>query len=250
MCVHRAEAVLVLALAGAAFAAPASAADIPEVAEIEVMSPTPAAYDWTGFHIGLNLGGGISNGKSDFGVAGGGNFLSADNELSGVLGGVQAGYDWQFGQAVIGLETDFQFSGLEGDLKAPCPAGACGIPVNARFTQKLPWFGTVRARAGYAADSFLVYATGGFAYGEAKTEGRANGGGLSARFDRTETRTGWTVGGGIAVALAEHVSLKLEYDYVDLGTMNGRFRLPGAPDLTYSTRLTENIVRAGLDYRF
>lgn len=234
-----------LILSGAAFAA-----DVPEIPPAEILSPTPAAYDWTGFHFGVNAGGGMSSDESSFGTVGGPNFLTATNDLSGVLGGFQAGYDWQFGQAVFGVETDFQWTGLEGDIKAPCPTASCTTAVNARFTQKMPWFGTVRGRVGYAADGFLLYATGGYAYGEAKTEGRASAPGVRARFSRTEVQSGWTLGAGIAVGLAENVSLKLEYDYVDLGSMQGRFALPGLPDIRYDTRLTENIVRVGIDYRF
>jgi len=225
-------------------------ADVAAPAAVDVLSPVPAAYNWTGFHLGASVGGGISSGNSSFSTVGGPTFARAGTDASGVVGGFQAGYDWQFGQVVFGVETDFQFSGVEGSLRATCPAGTCGATVNARYSQKMPWFGTVRGRIGYAADGFLVYATGGYAYGETKIDGRARAPGVNTGFDRSEVRSGWTLGGGIAVGLTRNVSLKLEYDYVDLGSMTGRVRVPGLPALRYDSRFSENIVRAGVDYRF
>ena len=145
----------------------AQAADLPR----SVYVPAPTAFThWTGFYIGGNVGGGWASAETDFSV-GGAPFASATNNLNGVLGGVQLGYNWQTGPAVFGVETDFQFTGMQGTLTAPtCAAAVCGVTTNASYSQKLPWFGTVRGRLGYAQDSWLVYGTGGYAYARLETE--------------------------------------------------------------------------------
>jgi len=116
-----------------------------------------------GFYLGLNAGGGIGNGRSDFSIAGGPAFATVNNSLPGAIGGVQAGFNWQSGMTVFGVETDFQASGLKGSLTAPCLA-LCGLPLTATYSQKVPWFGTVRGRLGVAASGWLIYATAGYAY--------------------------------------------------------------------------------------
>ena len=100
-------------------------------------SPEPPPM-WSGFYVGVNVAGGIGHGTSDFGVAGGPAFATVNNNLSGAIGGVQAGFNWQTGPAVVGFETDFQFSGLKGTLTAPCAPGFCGFPLTASYTQNVP----------------------------------------------------------------------------------------------------------------
>jgi outer membrane immunogenic protein len=216
-----------------------------------VPPPLPAPYDWTGFYFGGNVGGGWANAKSDFSAAGSPVFASANNSLTGILGGAQVGYNWQSGPTVFGWESDFQFSGVKGQLDAPaCPAAVCGVPLSASYSQKMPWFGTVRGRVGYASDMWLMYATGGYAYARLESEATASAGGATATVSRKETRSGWTVGGGIEVALSRQWTAKVEYLYIDLGTRQGSWALTGLPDLNDSVRVYENLVRAGLNYRF
>ena len=211
----------------------------------------PAPYmGWTGFYIGLNVGGGLGHGRSDFGVAGGPVFATVNNNLSGAIGGVQAGFNWQTGPTVVGFETDFQASGLKGTLTAPCLPGFCGLPLTASYTQKLPWFGTVRGRLGVASNGWLIYATGGYAYARLDTDAVATAG-PAASVSLHETRNGWTAGGGIEVALAQGWSAKLEYLYFDFGRTNTTWTLGGGlPALTDDAHFTMNVVRAGLNYRF
>jgi opacity protein-like surface antigen len=116
-------------------------------------------------------------GDLDFSIAGGPAFASIDNAFSGIAGGGQIGYNWQFGSFVAGFETDFQGSNLKGSLVAPCaPAFCFPAGLSASYSQSVPWFGTARARLGYAQDSWLIYATGGYAYANLETNALATAG--------------------------------------------------------------------------
>lgn len=240
---------LVLAAASLlAFGVAASAADLSR----PPMYPAPVAPPmWSGFYVGVNVGGGLGNGSSDFGVVGGQVFATVNNRLSGAIGGVQVGFNWQTGPAVLGVETDFQGSGLKGTLTAPCQPGFCGGPLTASYTQRVPWFGTVRGRAGIASSGWLIYATAGYAYARLDTDAAASAGPVSASVSMHETRNGWTAGGGVEVALAPGWSAKLEYLYFDFGRTTTTWVLGGAlPSLTDDAHLTMNVVRTGLNYRF
>jgi outer membrane immunogenic protein len=146
--------------------------------------------------------------------------------MSGGLIGGTLGYNWQAGPLVYGLEGDIDWSNIRG-------SGVCGgIGCSTRNN----WLGTARGRLGYAADRFMPYVTGGFAFGDISNS--------AAGFaDARSTKTGWTVGGGIEAALAGPWTAKVEYLYVDLG--HGSGAIPGT-DATFHS----NIVRAGLNYRF
>jgi outer membrane immunogenic protein len=213
--------------------------------------PPPLALPgWTGFYLGVNAGGGWADGKIDFSI-GGVPFAAADNSLRGALGGVQAGYNWQTGAILFGVEADAQVSGVQGRITAPCPPGFCGPPpLAASYGQEMSWFGTVRGRVGYAMPTWLAYATGGFAYGRLETNASASAGGLTATFESADNRTGWTVGGGIEVAFAPSWSAKLEYLYVDFGDRSFNWVAVPLPPITDTAHLTMNVVRAGVNYRF
>jgi outer membrane immunogenic protein len=166
-------------------------------------------YSWAGPYLGGNLG-------WDWG--------SVDNnptKPSGFVGGAQAGYNWQSGPWVFGLEGDIQGTGAS-DTFAPW-----------KFSN--PWFGTVRGRAGYTLSNVLFYGTAGLAFGELSGE----------TFGLTESHTnaGWTVGLGAEVGLARNWSAKVEYLYVDLNDSN--FVITGAQN-----GYRFGLLRAGVNYHF
>jgi outer membrane immunogenic protein len=198
----------------------ASAADIqrrvaPVKAAPVIVSPV---YNWTGPYVGLV--GGYGWGSSNFSAP-----LSGSFDLSGGTIGGTLGYNWQVNQAVFGLEGDLAWSNIRG-------SGVCG---GLSCSTRNSWLSTVRARAGFAADRFMPYVTGGFAFGDIKTS-------VSGFSDSSSTKTGWTLGAGVEAALAGPWTAKLEYLYVDLGRGGG---IAGS-DASFKT----NIVRAGLNYRF
>jgi outer membrane immunogenic protein len=169
-------------------------------------APAYAVYNWMGFYIGGNLG------------YQWGDIAPADPS-GGAFGG-QVGYNWQYGQLVIGAETDVQWSNAEDTV----------TPVKFANT----WFGTVRGRVGYAMNNVLAYGTGGFAYGGVEL----SSGGVS----QSKTHFGWTLGVGAEVGLTPNWTAKVEYLYFDLtnqtyftGTSHG---------------LESSLLRAGVNYKF
>jgi outer membrane immunogenic protein len=171
--------------------------------------PTAYAYNWTGAYVGGNFGyqwGQLSNSGAD---------------PSGILGGFQAGYNWQFGQFVVGAETDFQLS------------NANDVFANYKFSN--PWFGTLRGRAGFNMNSILFYGTLGLAYGRGQVDIGSIGESLM--------HTGWTAGVGLEIGLTRNWSAKAEYLYIDLGSENYLLTHLG-------NNPTGNIFRMGVNYRF
>jgi outer membrane immunogenic protein len=222
----------------------------------------PPASNWAGFYLGGNIGSGIGRDRSVLnvgGVAGVTEFFNLTPD--GINGGAQAGYNWQAANWVFGLETDIQASS-QRDNRA-C-VFTCVVPTTfAAYDATLPWFGTVRGRVGYSVGSTLFYATGGYAYGNIKTKIAANFGTGPVSAEFSNTKGGWTVGGGIETpftflvgVLGNNWTSKTEYLYVDLGTQTGVSAVPavvGGPAtlaLSNSTQVHEHIFRTGLNYHF
>ena len=257
------------ALAAMAVASAASAADL--AARPYTKAPIVApVYDWTGFYIGGNVGysWGRSSDTSTL-TNGAGTVLfttGAGANMDGVIGGGQIGYNWQVQNWVWGLEADIQGSDQKGRRGYLCPTGVCTPPfgviavfpgpaVPVALDQKLEWFGTVRGRVGVlATPQVLFYATGGLAYGEVNTSAVIGAGAFG--FNAHDTRVGYTVGAGVEGAIGGNWTAKLEYLYMDLGRTSGAFltTIPalggGVLSYNYSSRITNNIVRVGLNYKF
>jgi outer membrane immunogenic protein len=226
----------------------ALAADLPSPI---IKSPrvTPAIYDWSGLYLGANVGGGMAIAKSQFNASDA-TFATVNNGLSGALVGGQVGYNYQIGPGLLGIETDIQWSNIGGTISTTCPSTICMPATSASIEQKVTMFGTVRGRLGYAADGWLAYVTGGYAYGRVATNATAAGGGVTAIFNRTEMRDGWALGGGVELALTQHWSAKLEYLYLDMGTKTNIGTLAGLPAITDHTRVSMSVARVGLNYGF
>ena len=123
------------------------------------------------------------------------------------------------------------------------------VPVPVALTQQIDWFGTVRGRAGVlVSPTVLLYATGGLAYGAVNTSEVI---GILPGFSSTTTNVGWTVGAGIEGVISGNWTAKLEYLYVDLGTVSGTFSaLGGTINSSYSSHITDNVLRVGVNYKF
>src|SRR6187200_918056 len=175
----------------------ALAADLPRA-----MPPTNApalvpGYSWTGFYAGINGGYGWGNSNWD-------GFANEPNVHGGLVGAT-VGANWQTGALVFGAEGDIDWSNLRGSFASvACPAG-CETRNN--------WLATARGRVGYAFDRWMPYATGGLAVGDIEAN-RALFGGVK------EANAGWTAGGGVEAAVVGNLTAKLEYLYVDLGSVN------------------------------
>ncbi|KPG00446.1 hypothetical protein IP86_06780 [Rhodopseudomonas sp. AAP120] len=201
---------------------------------------TPPPANWAGLYIGGNFGGALGRNKS---TATTGAFteqfhLSPD----GYVGGGQIGYNWQAANWVFGAEADFQGSTQKDDRTAVFGSTAL-------YNQKLPWFGTARARLGYSFGTTLFYATGGYAYGNVKTNIVTP---LSNEtFNRT--RSGYAVGAGVETPfslfglLGPNWTSKTEYLYVDLGSTTDVF---AAGTAVNTSKVTEHMLRTGINYHF
>jgi len=256
---------------GLAGVSAASAADLPARTYTKAPVYVDPGFNWSGFYVGGNVGysWGRSNNSETLSRATTGVGLvtsTANNDVDGVIGGGQFGYNWQSSNWLFGLETDFQGSGERGSALFTCVACANdGTNITSSLTQKLDWFGTARARAGFlATPTLLLYGTGGFAYGEVKTSGSVTGTGLAGTpltvaFPGTSsTRSGWTAGGGIEGRIVSNWTWKLEYLYMDLGRVSAGpivatgILVPGPSigAVSYSSHFTDNIVRVGVNYLF
>jgi outer membrane immunogenic protein len=214
----------VLALGGAA-----AAADLPPAPPTTPYYKAPPynpAYNWSGFYVGINGGGGW--GRSDWTTT------SSFNTSGGLVGGT-VGYNYQMNQVVLGVEGDIDWADINGTTNTVCTS-ATGSGCKTSDS----WLSTVRGRLGYAADRFMPYVTGGLAVGDIK----ASGPGLSGV---DSTNAGWTVGGGIEFAIAGNWTAKAEYLYVDLGNVSCGVAC-GAP--TQNVSWHANIGRVGINYRF
>ena len=254
--------ILISGLATALLGGAALAADLPTKKEAPVFVPPPAVVSWTGFYIGVNGGYAGDEFKYPFSgyydelISGSG---SASLTSSGFLGGVQAGYNWQLAPSwLIGAEADIDAASISGKLSVGAAGLFEGYDVSGSATAKSvqDYLGTVRARLGYLfTDRFLIYATGGLAYGDVKSSVSAQAS-LDGEpygpysYSKTTTHVGWTLGAGAEYKIGKNWSFKTEYLYVDLGSQT---LLSGSGEgYAYSLKVhpTDNIVRAGLNYTF
>jgi len=262
--------ILLIGASIVALAVPAMAADLPVKAPPPVMAPLPT---WTGFYLGLNGGYSWGNSRREVNfvtstggiVTGGGTITGSGQDLEGGLFGGQIGYNWQTANWVLGIETDIQWANQRGSAVFNCPATCVTLPSGVTRTgavvdQTLEWFGTFRGRAGFlVTPSALLYATGGLAYGSLKTDitlaGFTPAGvPLSATASGSNTRVGWTVGGGVEWKFRPGWSAKIEYLYMELeNTSNNLFLTsPVGTGIgaNLTSRVTDNIIRGGFNYSF
>lgn len=201
------------------------------------------AFTWTGLYLGVNAGVGWANSRDVFVTTPSGavTTLSASSD-AGFVGGGQVGYNFQTGAFVFGVETDIQYADLGGKLNW----GSYTWWDNGNSSQ---YFGTVRARAGYAIDRTLIFLTGGFAYGGLNSGGAFGG----------SNNTGWTLGGGVEYAFTNNWTAKIQYDYIqlDTGSKNGTHEagaIGTEPAGTYTATSkatgSANVVRVGVNYKF
>ena len=262
-------ATLGLALAGTAFAAdlPMRSAPPPFVAPLPV-------FTWTGFYAGVN-GGYVFDSSTRFrsndAVFGGVPQTNARVSDDGFTAGGQIGYNYQFGAGngiVVGVEADANYVDLDraigvayfpGEVRGTQTFGTTGVA----YRGSLDFLGTVRGRVGYAFNQFLIYGTGGFAYGDVSNSVNVftpPGGGLFATGGNGGLQTGYTYGGGIEYALptgsflnffkSSAVTLKVEYLHYDLGDETIAVGTGAVTQYTSKVSNEGDLVRAGINYKF
>jgi outer membrane immunogenic protein len=199
------------------------------------VAPVAAVYDWSGIYVGGLVGYGWGNslfcdetcepGYPDF-------------NLRGMTAGVTAGYNFQSGNWVYGIEGDYSWSGIDGSSGDTIDFGCS----DGCFTE-ITSYGTLRGRIGYAFGNILPFATAGVALTTMKA------GFFDDPQDRT-TEAGFTVGGGVEIGLTEALTTKVEYLYVDNG---GDFNFDDGSGCGGSCFTRDNdfhTLRVGLNYRF
>jgi outer membrane immunogenic protein len=197
-------ATLALFAVGAA-AERATAADLPPQSGGAYKAPPPVAFapafSWTGFYIGVN--GGVQ--------------IDADNTdiIFGLIGGT-AGYNYQVGPAVLGVETDIAF--------------AFDVSQNSNVLAEQTYFGTLRGRLGYAWDRFMPFVSGGLAYSDIN---------INNINVNNDIQFGYTIGGGIEAQVFDNWTAKLEYNFVSFDDVNGT-----------GVQVNQNVVRGGLNLKF
>jgi len=202
--------------------APAIAADLPARAYTKAPAAAIAINNWTGFYLGA-MGGYAKENADDF-------------ALSGGFAGGTAGYNWQTGNVVLGLEADAAWADVGATV---------GVPGLASADYTIRAMGTVRGRVGYAFDSVLLYGTGGYAWSDNRLSATLFG----ASGSDSQFHSGWTVGAGVEVMFAPKWSVKAEYLYKSLegATYNpGILLLGNVPVGTINL----NSVQVGVNYHF
>ena len=259
-----------VAVCGSASAADLSFKDTPE------FSAPPLR--WTGFYIGGHAGGGFGDTDVDDTFDYNGDpFASNSVDISGLIGGLQVGYNIQRGNLVFGIEADLGYLDISGstsaDLPNPDPSNHTR-DISAKYEMDGGLYGDLTGRIGYATDRTMLYVKGGVAFLNAEFTSNYVGqnwstvdpGGCRCQpnpstfgaFGQDETLWGWTIGVGVEHALSENWSLKLEYQHFDFGSMSlgyeGSYNF--ARDLHSSLEGNADIsptvdaVKVGVNYRF
>jgi outer membrane immunogenic protein len=230
----------------------ATAADMPTKAP--AYAPV-AMYNWTGFYLGGQVGGGWASNTVthvDGGTAFPAGFVDNAITSSGILGGVYGGYNYQINQFLIGIDGDYSFASLTG-------SGPDVSPVNGdidNHSDKVKWLSTVTGRLGYVNNNWLFFGKGG--WGWAGFSGNSTlvtpGGALVNTSTSSTTRNGWTLGAGVEWGFLPNWSAKLEYDYVKFSTDNfNSTQTSAAGVVTTPARSATsdlNEVKLGVAYRF
>jgi opacity protein-like surface antigen/outer membrane receptor protein involved in Fe transport len=236
---------------------------LPRIVKAQIVLP----WTWAGYYIGIS--GGYSSGKArtdaffnDSTIAGATFATTSSYNLRGDVFGLQTGYNFALGAWVLGLEGDLQLSGQRANPTFVCPGTNCNPAgtVTAAFdqNQKLEWFGTLRVRFGAAVTpGALVYVTGGAAIAGLITSGTVFGFDLNSNpitnpFSYVTVNPGWTVGGGVEARLIGNWTGKIEYLYLDFGSMTTSINNQGVMTLTasFNSHTADNLVRAGINYKF
>jgi outer membrane immunogenic protein len=238
------------------------AADLPLKAPAYKAPIAAPVFSWTGFYVGGHVGGGwadtdASSVPSGLGLAG------VDTTLwqlrgSGALAGAHAGFNWQFTPTwLLGIEGDGTWSGIKDNLATAATTGGVPIVGSAEtMSRDIRWLATLRGRVGVTFDHWLLFGTGGAAWGGVNLAANTSfGGGVNTfPFSSSSTRSGWVAGGGVEYALSNDWLLRAEYLFYRLNgvTAAAPSTVGGFPgSYTYSWSDTNiHTARVGVEYKF
>jgi len=241
----------------ASVAMPALAADLPAKAPVRPVAPVA---DWTGFYFGIHGGYGWGDIKpDDFNIADAVDGLSNPNPKGWVFGG-QAGYLWQYGRFVGGLEVDYSAADLKDTQGVTFNVFDDDIRVGTLtldLASKIDALASARARAGFLlADSLYLYGTAGIGWGHSKVDVAATACNLQARCESltlAAARTnhfGWVAGGGLEWRFTQTLSLRGEFLHYDFGSTTHAFQTPILFGVNVNAKTTVDVARGALNFRF
>lgn len=246
-----------VSLGAVALASGAQAADLGARPVYKAPPLLPAPWSWTGFYLGANLGAArlrssvsddvaadLATGLPPWIGAGVGGSASADT--TGIIGGLQAGYNWQWTSLVVGIEGDISFASLDRTVTGLSRFSG-GIDT---YRSRLEALGTVRGRIGWAFDRVLVYGTGGAAFASLKNEYTDPPSVIGFISAPSSSVTGWTAGGGIEYAFTDHWTAKAEYLHVGFPDRSVTTPLIFGGAYTFNFKNSLDIGRVGINYKF
>jgi outer membrane immunogenic protein len=257
----------------------AQAADLPTRKEAPAPVFVPPPFTWTGFYVGLNAGGIWPSGSRSATLFAPAAFAfpvstffpgGLGSQSAGFIGGGQAGYNWQTGAFVLGVETDFDGTTLSKSFNnVGTPFSGAGVPailkgdfLSVNGKTSLSWLGTTRGRVGFVVtpdNRLMIYGTGGVAYGGGTSNFSVFDSSKGAFWTGSpnSTRVGWVIGGGVEYAVTNNITLKGEYLYADLGsktfnTVGNAAAATFFPGVFATGKVAYNasIFRAGVNYKF
>jgi outer membrane immunogenic protein len=219
----------------------------------EAPAPAPIPFTWSGFYIGANVGAvwGRSSATDDPTKSselwiGSGTVGSVDANSTGIIGGLQLGYNWQFASLVVGLEGDISFSSLDHTSPVTTSPGG-GVD---SYRSRLSALGTIRGRVGWAFDRLLVYGTGGVAFASLKDEYFDPPSVIGFTTSPSSGVTGWTAGGGIEYAFTDHWTVRGEYLHVEFPDRSAGVLPFIRTAYTFTFKDSLDIARVGINYKF
>jgi len=219
--------------------------------------PPVPIFTWTGVYLGGQVGYAWGTGNDHFSgfVPVPGVFVdsSIGGPPHGVIGGANVGYNYQINQWVLGLEGTVDGTSVTNNAAVVFPSIFGGATLSETTNASVQ--GSIRGRVGFAWDRLLIYGTGGVAFGGFKTDVTFAGTSAHVPFFSTgyysNTRVGWTVGGGLQYAITNNWSVRAEYRYTDFGNIReGIFGLPAGAFFNEGRQIRQNQVQVGFDYRF
>lgn len=229
----------------------ANAADLAPVYKAPPAAAKP--FSWTGFYVGGNIGGGWADKDwNNLTASSGARFTGHLGSLSAssVLGGVQAGYNYQMGNWLLGVEGGWTWTNLDTTLTSTDP-----FVGDFSATSRINWVASVVGRVGFTFDRFLAYAGGGGAWAKEK-DNYVSIGNPNFGWEGSNTQSGWTALVGLEYAIDAHWSARVQYNHYDFGTGTVTLNTtdpPHAsftPTFTVETPLRIDAVVVGINYRF
>jgi outer membrane immunogenic protein len=222
---------------------------VASAADLLVKAPPPI-FSWAGFYAGANAGFTFGDTTTTDTVATNKLcWISCGAQwgtgLTGFTGGGQAGYNWQFGNLVVGVEGDLGYLGARGSAAYPLHTSTIASTNGGLFA-------TARGRVGFNIDHVLVYGTGGWFGANLDSNVSDSTGPVNINTSSTGFQSGWTAGGGVEWAFNPRWSLKGEYLHYDVGDkqVGGTFSGGGATIQFFNIKNTGDIVRFGANYHF